>query len=411
MQTRIIPLRRQQPNFDIHPYPSITAPEMSLTDQEVLGFRYQADMSSGHAYHDLPPALACLPDEMPAMWRTASHQNPLEWERQLISAFSDLSGVHSLKRLPYCRPCPTASNSIDLCATLLKKFSWRTALIEPTFDNLALILRRRGVPLCAISESMVFDAEPQELQQWLKNNRIDVLFIVSPTNPSGRCLSVQRLDIISSLCTRMGITLALDSSFRLYNRELFDDVDILLRNQTRFIAFEDTGKTIPTLDTKASLIYSSADLAKELEELYNEVYLCCSGLSLALITRSFELAKDAGLENVLWRLVDQRRSRLRSALVGTGLSVAPESMHSVTGLEWLTFDAKKYNDLQVCTLLEEYGIATVSGRQFYWASSFLAEHQSRVRLSMMKPKHNFERALQILRLIGNQGSLFYRSKK
>nr|WP_280176115.1 aminotransferase class I/II-fold pyridoxal phosphate-dependent enzyme [Xenorhabdus budapestensis] len=285
-------------------------------------------------------------------------------------------------------------------------------MVEPTFDNLALILRRRGVPpLCAISESMVFDAEPQELQQWLKNNRIDILFIVSPTNPSGRCLSVQRLDIISSLVHRLGITLALDSSFRLYNRELFDDVDILLRNQTRFIAFEDTGKTIPTLDTKASLIYSSADLAKELEELYNEVYLCCSGLSLALITRSFELAKDAGLENVLWHLVDQRRSRLRSALVGTGLSVAPESMHSVTGLEWLTFDAKEYNDLQVCTLLEEYGIATVSGRQFYWASSFLAEHQSRVRLSMMKPEHNFERALQILRLLGNQGGLFCRSKK
>ncbi|GGB11230.1 hypothetical protein GCM10011491_43950 [Brucella endophytica] len=192
------------------------------------------------------------------------------------------------------------------------------------------------------------------------------------------------------------MTLVLDCSFRLFNRAPYDDIEIFLRNKTRFLAFEDSGKTLPTLDTKASLIYASDDLAADLEELYSEVYLCSSGLTLALLARSYDLMQEVGLEAGLWRFVDQRRSRLRAALPGTGLRVAPESIHSMIGLEWLTFDAPEFNDVQVCALLKAHGLAALTGRQFYWSSSHQKAHQYRIRFSMMKEEYRFSRALQIL---------------
>lgn len=368
----------------------------SLTDQEIAGFQHVADLSNGHAYHELPASLATLPDEMPELWRAASQQTPIEWEKCFIDSFVKLSGVNSLRKLAFCRPCPTASNSIDLCGALLRRRGWVTALVEPTFDNLALLLRRREVALHAISEKMIFEASLQDLEDWLRQGKMNALFLVSPSNPNGRCLSPKRLDMISALCSRLDITLILDCCFRLFNRAPYDDLEILLNNKTRFIAFEDTGKTLPTLDTKASLIYASDDLAADLEELYNEIYLCASGISLALLARCFDLMRAVGLEASVWRFVDQRRSRLRAALPGTGLRVAPESVHSMIGLEWLAFDTQEFNDVQVCALLESYGLAALSGHQFYWSSSHDRVHQYRIRLSLMKEEYRFSQALKVL---------------
>lgn len=406
MRTLVVPQLRLPPRVTRQlPTPAIILGK-SLTDQEVAGFQHLADLSNGHAYHDLPTSLAALPDEMPALWRAASRQTPLEWERQFIDSFVQLTGLHSLRKLSFCRPCPTASNSIDLCGALLRRRGWVTALVEPTFDNLALLLARREVELCAISEDTIFEANPQTIQDWLLQSGVKALFLVSPTNPSGRCLSPDRLDMIASVCAKSGVTLILDCCFRLYNRDPYDDIDILLKNKTSFLAFEDTGKTLPTLDTKASLIYASHDIAGELEKLYNEIYLCCSGLSLALLSRGFDLMRVVGLEASLWRFVDQRRSRLRAALPGSGLRVASESVHSVIGLEWLTFDVPEFNDIQVCALLESHGLAALSGRQFYWASSHKKSHQYRIRFSMMKEEYRFARALRILNELRIRGGLF-----
>jgi aspartate/methionine/tyrosine aminotransferase len=406
MRTLVVPQLRQQLVAARSVPLMATVAGKSLTEQEVAGFQHVADLSNGHAYHELPTSLATLPDEMPALWRAASRQTPIEWEKCFIDSFVKLSGVNSLRNLAFCRPCPTASNSIDLCAALLRRRGWVTALVEPTFDNLALLLRRREVALYAISENMIFEASLQVLEDWLRQRQANALFLVSPSNPSGRCLSPQRLHMISALCTRLDVTLVLDCCFRLFNRAPYDDLEILLNSKTRFIAFEDTGKVLPTLDTKASLIYASDDLAADLEELFNEVYLCNSGISLALLTRCFDLMRAVGLEASVWRLVDQRRSRLRAALPGTGLRVAPESVHSVIGLEWLAFDTPEFNDLQVCALLETYGLVALSGRQFYWSSSHDKAHQYRIRFSMMKEEYRFSRALKVLGDLRVNGGLF-----
>lgn len=380
---------------------------LSSTDQEVLGFRQLADLSNGHAYHELPSALSSLPGELSALWAAAKEQTPMQWERRFVEAFAAMSGVSALLQLPFCRPCPTASNSIDLAATLLHRRRLRTALVEPTFDNLALLLRRRGVALQAIDENLIFTPTMlAQLGAWLDKADVGALFIVSPSNPTGRCLTPELIAAIAGLCARRGVVLVIDSSFRLFNRDPFDDVAILLRSRVSFLAFEDTGKSFPTLDTKASLVYASADLSNELEELYSEVYLCGSGLALLLLARAFELTRQAGIDRVLWSLVDQRRTWLRAALTGTGLYVPTESLHSVIGLEWLAFEPGCLRDTDICSRLEELGIAALTGRQFYWASQDQHLHQRRIRLSLMRPVHRFHAALRILGQASAGGGLF-----
>lgn len=398
MKHQVIPLHRGlSSNFDGWHRHAQHAHSKSLTEQEVLGFQRFADLSSGHAHHELPAALATLPDEIATLWREAAEQTPKEWELRFISAFCAMSGVRPIEQLPFCRPCPTASNSIELIAAVLRRRHIPTALVEPTFDNLALLLHRREVALHAIDERLIFDHTViDQLEQQLVTSGVGALFIVSPSNPTGRCLTPGHFSEIAELCMRYGVMLVIDSSFRMYNRDLFDDVALLLRSGVSFIAFEDTGKSFPTLDTKASLIYASPDLASELEMLYNEVYLCASGISLLLLSRVFERTQQAGIDSVLWSLVDQRRMLLRAALAGSGLYTAPESLHSVIGLEWLTTGSNAWTDIDVCSHLDTMGIAALTGRQFFWASQGQPRSRRRVRLGMMKPARRFNAALRIL---------------
>lgn len=398
MKHQVIPLhRRPSPDFDGWRRLAQHVHSGSLTEQEVRGFQHFADLSSGHAYHELPPALATLPDEIAVLWREAAEQTPKEWEKRFIAAFCAMSGAHSITQLPFCRPCPTASNSIEVVAAMLRWRRLRTVLVEPTFDNLALLLHRREVALHAIDERLIFDDTAiDQLEQYLVSNGAGALFIVSPSNPTGRCLTAAHFSEIIELCVRHGVVLVIDSSFRMYNRDLFDDVALLLRSGVSFIAFEDTGKSFPTLDTKASLIYASPDLANELETLYNEVYLCASGISLLLLSRAFERAQEAGIDSLLWSLVDQRRMLLRAALAGSGLYAAPESLHSVIGLEWLATGSDALTDIDVCSRLDAMGIGALTGRQFFWASQEQPGSQRRIRLSMMKPARRFNAALRIL---------------
>ncbi|NTX26939.1 aminotransferase class I/II-fold pyridoxal phosphate-dependent enzyme [Burkholderia pyrrocinia] len=398
MKHQVIPLhRRLGPDFAGWRQLAQHVNSQSLTEQEVLGARHFADLSSGHAYHELHAALATLPDEIAMLWREAAEQTPKEWNQRFIAAFCAMSGVHSIAQLPFCRPCPTASNSIELVAAMLRRRRLPTALVEPTFDNLALLLHRREVALHAIDERLIFDDTAiDRLEQHLVSSGAGALFVVSPSNPTGRCLTPSHFVAIAELCTRYGIVLAIDFSFRMYNRDLFDDVALLLRSGTSFIAFEDTGKSFPTLDTKASLIYASPDLANELETLYNEVYLCASGISLLLLSRAFERTQQVGINSVLWSLVDQRRMLLRAALAGSGLYTAPESLHSVIGLEWLTTGSDTLTDIDVCSRLDAMGVAALTGRQFFWASPDQPASQRRIRLSMMKPARRFNAALRVL---------------
>ena len=202
--------------------------------------------------------------------------------------------------------------------------------------------------------------------------------------------------------------MVIDNCFRVYRRTHFCDYSILIESTVSFIAFEDTGKVWPTQDMKASLIYYSDDLRKIIKELYNEIYLCVSNFSLAILSSFFDETAKIGLKKTIWDTVDSRRVLLRKTLAGSVLSVTNESINSTLPVEWLRYSRTDKNDIILCQELKRLNLAVLPGRQFYWNSSDSYNNHSNIRVSLMKRETVFSTGLDILQkyctTLGNQTS-------
>lgn len=240
----------------------------TLTDIEVLGLSSPCSLADGHAYQDLDSIYQPIVDGLPASWHRAKSMPIPEMERLYVDTFGKTVGSDALARYPNFKICPTASNSIDIIGAYLAAKGLRVGLIEPTFDNLALLLKRRGVDLVAVDDRELVAATNADcLDTLLAPLGLRALFLVNPNNPTGRVMSEAQLEAIASYCIRTRTMLILDNSFRMHNRRPYDDYKLLLASGVSFIAFEDTGKAFPTLDMKASILAYSEDNKTLIEEI------------------------------------------------------------------------------------------------------------------------------------------------
>lgn len=370
----------------------------TLTDFEQAGLHSNFCLADGHAYQDLHPAFTHIIDSLPQIWHDASNYSIPEAELRFNNHYASFINAPVLNNFKNFNICPTASNSIDLIAAVLKNLQLTAVLVEPTFDNLALLVKRRGVPLSPIQDTLLFEAAElnaiEENLPTLKN--YDVLFLVHPNNPTGLVLSENGFKNIVNFCKKHNMLIVIDNCFRVYRRTNFCDYSILIESSVSFIAFEDTGKVWPTQDMKASLIYYSDDLKKIIKELYNEIYLCVSNFSLAILSSFFDETAKVGLKQTIWDVVDSRRILLRKALAGSVLSVTNESINSTLPVEWLKYDHTDKNDIIICQELKRLNLAVLPGRQFYWNSSNSHNNQSNIRVSLMKRETIFSTGLDIL---------------
>ncbi|MFD9735815.1 aminotransferase class I/II-fold pyridoxal phosphate-dependent enzyme [Umezawaea sp. NPDC059074] len=362
-------------------------PPTTLTDYEQIGFATSANLSDGHAYQDLSPGQSDVVARLAELWSTSEAMSVPESERLYLNRYAGLIGSAHLGSAAAHLVLPTASNSIDLVASYLALRGDRVLLTHPTFDNLALILRRRGVTPHPITE----DRLTGDLAPVLAG--ADVLFLVTPNNPTGGHLERERFEQIVLTCQRLGVILVVDASFRLFQPQDWDTYQVLLDSGVSFIVFEDTGKVFPTQDMKASLLACSADHGAALRELYNEIYLCVSKFSLAVLGEFFDDARREGLDRSVRALVARRRARLRGAL-GDHV-VDPAAVGSRISVEWLSTGGR--SDLRVTAELRERGLGVLPGRGFFWdRAAGDTAGTGNVRVSLMKPEAEFDRGLEIL---------------
>jgi len=374
------------------------ASEKSLTDFEIEGLYAPLSLADGHAYQDMPFAFRHVVRELEVLWVKAETVSVPLAEDRLRNASARLSSSAAMSEVACFKICPTASNATDVVAAVLADKSAATRMIEPTFDNLALIMKRRRVQLAALPEDqLMVAAEEGSLDVLLGDKSHAALFLVQPNNPTGRQLNERAFRIIANLCAERGTILVLDNTFRLYNRSLFDDYAILDETGVSFMAIEDTGKVWPTQDLKASILSCSSDLARLVCEIYNEMYLCHSRFALTLLERYVTITADLGLEATIWRHVDRHRALLRQALAGTALVIDPRSVDSEISVEWLDCRQTGMNDLQLTAFYAERGLGILPGRHFFWASGSQRCHQYNVRLALMKPRRMFEASLSLIR--------------
>lgn len=371
----------------------------SLTDYEQASFLLPYDLANGHAYHELPCQLKQVVADLPSVWNAGSTTRPSELERALQVSFAALIGSQGLMSFDELLISPTASNSIDIIGAYMATMDAETALIEPTFDNLALLFRRRGAAVQALSEGTLTRALSELTLDAVINSmaKIQAIFIVNPNNPTGQTINEVKFRYLCEVCVRRNVILIIDNSFRLFNRAPFDDYAIMRSTGVSFIAFEDTGKCLPTQDLKLSMMISSANHAVRLRELYRELYLGPSPFAMVLFKELFERSRQEGLTNLLWDLVDLRRDRLRNALADTVLVPQTSDCWSPLPVEWIRISDPTKSDIDLCRELSQRGVGILPGRHFFWGSVLRAPVCEYVRVSLLKPARDFEGGLGILK--------------
>ncbi len=372
----------------------------ALTEIEAIGLQSEHDLANGHASHELSSSQKSIIDKMPQLWLQASGLKSWQAEAAFRDAFLRLAQTQALVDYRHFKICPTASNSIDTVATFLAANSMKTALIEPTFDNLYLILKRRGVELLSLPEETLHgDNEDHEALEELYDllASVDAVFLVNPNNPSGRSLSEKQFRAIARYCAAEKKTLVLDNTFRFFLPQSYDCYQILLDSKVSFLSIEDTGKVWPTQEIKASLLICSQENFKQIEKIYDEIFLCHSNFALLFLAEFLNDAHERGLEEAVWRKVSQRRQRFREIISGTELlKIDEHSISSNLSVEWVKIQSAFVDDCQLLEFFKASNLVILPGRQFYWSKSAPEGFDKKIRFALLKSEAEFQSAMSLL---------------
>ncbi|MBK7359006.1 MAG: aminotransferase class I/II-fold pyridoxal phosphate-dependent enzyme [Saprospiraceae bacterium] len=365
-----------------------------LTEYERIGLLTAFNFSDGHAYHDIPTVLQPVIDRIELIWKESVSKQVPELEDRFKRALSRVIKSPILGNHSHFSLCPTASNSIDIVGAWLATKNYHVGLLEPVFDNLFLMLRRRNVQISEIQEADLVNLH--DLTKKIDGRKLNCLFIINPNNPTGFDLSLQEFQKLCELCTAKGVTMIIDKTFRLYSRRAFDDYHVLTNYGTNYIVIEDTGKTWPTHETKVSLIAYSESIANEIRCLYEEIYLAHSKFSINLLSHLIEETHRIGVKTVIWDEVDIRKERLKKILAGTKLTEIIDERSSPIPLGWINCSETGLTDLQMVNELKKKEITILPGKYFFWNSQDKNIHN--IRISLLRSNAIFDKGMESLEL-------------
>lgn len=365
---------------------------MTLTEIESIGLSSRYDLANGHASHELAPSQRAIIDRFPRLWEHAAQQKSHEVALAYKYAFQQLANTPSLINYDFYKICPTASNSIDLVGAWLSDNHIHTALIEPTFDNLYLILKRRGVELTPLTEEGLHEGA------WIDVfKQVDAVFLVNPNNPTGKVITQKLFSEIINWCAENNKILILDNSFRFFTSQTFDVYQILLDAKVTFLSIEDTGKVWPTQEIKASLLVCSKNIYSAIHAIYDEIFLCHSNFALSILTEFLKDAHQRGLAESVWKEVAKRRELFRASLDEEILSIHEGSMNSTLSVEWVKIERYFEHDLDISMHFSARNLIFLPGRPFYWNRKSLFFKPNSIRFALLKPKHEFFTAVNFLK--------------
>lgn len=368
-----------------------------LTDFEIAGLEADLNLSDGHAYHSLEEIFPGVTRKLPEIWEVSENTRVSEAQRAYLAAFGQLIGSETLRTTIKNRIAPTSSNAIDIVSAFLSNHAPRVALVEPTFDNLALLLRRRGCRLQGLHEDTLITAlNEDKLEKSIPPQAFDTLFLVNPNNPTGAVISEAQFTALAAYCAKHGKVLVLDATFRFYNKSRFDEYQILSNQGGQFIVIEDTGKTWPTHDMKASLMAYQTSNDHLLETVFDEIYLCHSRFALGLFTHLFNETNTCGIERIVHDPIAKRHAILDLAFEDLPFPFMIDRAKAEMPIEWIATDAlgDAACSLQVDQLLRASGVHVLPGKHFYWNTP--NRNINRIRISLAKPIEQVAKTVNVL---------------
>jgi aspartate/methionine/tyrosine aminotransferase len=349
----------------------------NLTQLEQGVLEEPLNLADGHAYRQWTASEQDTIARAGDLLQEVDRQCQSQIEDAYLAAFFDLA-QQSL-RTDHFRVLHwlTASMAIEAVANYCRVEGLGVSLIEPCFDNLADILRRHRLHVIPIDERILTLVGP-ELDEALDGMTSEVVFLVSPNNPTGASLRRESLRQVAAHCYARGKTLVIDSCFRFYlpADEVYDQYAVLADSGVDCIVIEDTGKTWPTVELKAPFLVASPRLADALADIHSDFLLHVSPFTLRLLTEFVSLAKAEGLAHTR-DIVTRNREALRDVLRGTNLSATEADFISFA---WLRINGQD-NSVTLCERLAQAGVYVLPGCQFYWSNPDCGQRYLRVALA------------------------------
>ncbi len=191
----------------------------NLTQLEIRAINAPLNAADGHARQSLSEGQLAIVTRFPELFREAQRL-PIEvLERRAHEAFFGSLGQSSAP-VGTGRILSAYSSSVamDLLARCLANTGASVALIHPTFDNIPDLLRSRNIRLIPFEEVDIAVARfPDSLRPG------DCVFVTVPNNPTGNVLALGQIAALAEGCVQRGLTLALDTSFRGFDRRAQED--------------------------------------------------------------------------------------------------------------------------------------------------------------------------------------------
>ena len=365
-----------------------TAPpetQSTLTRIEWVALMTEHNLADGHARQGTTGGLGEVIDRLPSIYRAAEANLQDDVQNDFEHLFFRAAGQPSvLERRAKPLHHYSSSMSIEIVANHLRTERLRVGLLNPTFDNIPDILKRHGVPLVPVPETVF--SEPEALGCW---DSFDALFLVVPNNPTGCDPGPGALERIALECRRRGVLLIIDFSFRFFSDGLdtLDTYAFFERNDVDHIGIEDVGKVWPMLDLKLGSLVAGPRRHDALRVITDDMILNVSPFVFALITDAGRsgAVRDARSASVL------NRAALVKELDGGPVTVMEGG--SAMSVAWLRLP-EGWDSGEVCGWLQKRGIAVLPGRPFFWADQ---EQGARyLRIALMRPVASFESSVKAL---------------
>jgi aspartate/methionine/tyrosine aminotransferase len=334
---------------------------LSCTEYERIGLGGPLNLCDAHARQPLSPAQQRIVGDFGAFFERAQREGYPELAAKFVQLF--FRAANQVPQLPveeillsYSASCAT-----DMVSQICMEHGFTVGLVEPCFDNISSYLRRRQVALVPLPEHGLFEhADPGD-------HPIDVLWLVSPNNPTGACLTEDAFRLLARRCRERGILLVADFCFRFFSdlASSFDQYTVLVEEDTSFIAIEDTGKTWPTADIKCGITTASRDWLAHLYAKHDDLLLSLSPFVLLVLTAFVQDAIDHGMEEAVRRTARTNRATLLSHL--SSLSWLRDSgACQAFPVLWLEILHGGHDSEDLYEALRETGHHVLPGTNFFW---------------------------------------------
>jgi len=360
-----------------------------LTQHELEALKNEFNLADAHTHQSQSVSQRKIVESLPEIWYESERLMQHESDERFIKAF------FTFHKQPKALETPSmlvyaSSIAMVIASNYFKKKDLSVALISPCFDNLPDIMKHMQIPLEPLLEEWMHN--PDELYDNLKNNvKSDVLFIVSPNNPTGWELTggvgtdfKKGFEELIRYAKDHNKILSFDFCFASAilhdeNTPTFDVYGLLEESGVSYVAYEDTGKTWPLQDAKAAILKCSKDIYPELYDIHTAYLLNVSPYILNVITEYINDSIKDGGDSIIG-LLERNKEITKNYLDGEYFEMhEPKIPISVAWLKIKNPNIKA-TDLQK-KIYEKAKVYVLPGTYFFWDNPEKGERYIRLALA------------------------------